>query len=118
MVDHDPSKVLGRTKSGSLALLEDGDGLRFDLALPETSAARDVIALAERGDIGGCSFGFNVAPGGDSWQGTHRTLRAIQLAEISIVSAWPAYAGTSVIVRARVPESAPANWRRRFLETI
>lgn len=61
LVDHDPSKVLARTRSGSLRLAEDPRGLSFSLDVPDTQAGRDVLALAERGDLGGMSFGFTVA---------------------------------------------------------
>src|SRR3546814_18499393 len=88
--------VLGRTKSGTLTLTEDDAGLAFALDMPDTAAARDLIALAERGDLGGASFGFNVPKGGDTWNGNSRELRAVNLAAVSIVSAWPAYQETEL----------------------
>lgn len=109
LCDHDRRQVLGRTRSGSLRLSEDSRGLAFELMLPDTSAAHDVRALAERGDLGGMSFGFKVER--DSWQGNLRTLQAIDLREISVVSAWPAYEGTSVALRAR--DASLARERRR-----
>jgi HK97 family phage prohead protease len=99
LVDHDPSRVLARTRSGSLRLKEDAKGLAFSLDLPDTTAGRDVLALAERGDLGGMSFGFNVPRGGHSVVGDKRELRAVELIEISIVSAFPAYDGTTVQAR-------------------
>ena len=101
LVDHDPTKVIGRTRSGTLKLTEDARGLAFTIDLPDTSAARDVLALVERGDAGGMSFGFNVPKGGDEWRGTRRTLRAIDLREVSVVSSHPAYAATTVEARAQ-----------------
>ena len=100
LLDHDPGKVLGRTRSGSLRLSEDSRGLAFDLDLPDTQAGRDVLALAERGDLGGMSFGFVVPAGGERWDGERRTLNRVDLREISIVSAWPAYPDTSLALRA------------------
>ena len=38
LVDHDPSRVLARTRSGNLRLAEDKRGLAFDLDVPDTSA--------------------------------------------------------------------------------
>ena len=99
LLDHDPGKVLGRTRNSTLRLSEDTRGLAFSLDLPDTQAGRDVLALAERGDLGGMSFGFTVPKGGDEWQGNTRTLRSVGLREISIVSAWPAYPDTSVALR-------------------
>lgn len=101
LVDHDPKVLLGRTRSGTLVLKEDGDGLAFDLALPDTRAAADLLALAERGDIGGMSIGFLVVE--DYWTGDLRELRAVELHEISVVQSWPAYSQTEVNVRARQP---------------
>lgn len=101
LVDHDTSRVLARTKSGTLRLKEDARGLAFELDVPDTSAGRDVLALATRGDLGGCSFGFTVPDGGDSWQGDKRELRNVILHEISIVQAHPAYPQTSVQARSR-----------------
>ena len=119
LVDHDPARLLARTKSGSLRLEEDTRGLRFSLDVPDTQAGRDCLALAERGDLGGCSFGFIVSPGGEVWSGggndKRRELRAVNLLEISIISTWPAYAGTSVQARALTPRLAAA---LRWLETV
>ncbi|WP_375403473.1 HK97 family phage prohead protease [uncultured Sphingomonas sp.] len=101
LVDHDPGKVLGRTRSGTLRLNDEARGLAFAIDLPDTTAARDVLALVERGDAGGMSFGFTVPPGGDEWRGTRRTLRRIALHEISVITSHPAYKGTSVEARSR-----------------
>lgn len=114
LLDHDTGKVLGRTRSGTLRVHEDAKGLAFSLDLPDTQAGRDVLALADRGDLGGMSFGFTVPKGGESWQGTRRTLRAVTLKEISVVQAWPAYEGTEIALRAR-QHDADAERRRRTL---
>lgn len=101
LADHDASKVLGRTRSGTLELREDAEGLAFTLSLPDTQAGRDLAALAQRGDLGGCSFGFTVEAGGDHWEGDRRELRSVQLHEVSIVQSWPAYANTTINLRHR-----------------
>jgi HK97 family phage prohead protease len=119
LVDHDPARVLARTKSGTLRLSEDSKGLAFDLDVPDTQAGRDVLALAERGDLGGASFGFTVPDGGDHWNGDRRELRQIELFEVSIVSAWPAYDATFVDVRTRA-QARPVRLAlaRRYLDTL
>lgn len=99
LLDHDTTRVLGRTRSKTLRLSEDSRGLAFSLDLPDTQAGRDVQALAERGDLGGMSFGFTVPPGGEQWSGMRRTLVKVDLHEISVVSAWPAYPDTSLALR-------------------
>lgn len=115
LVDHDQTKVLGRTRSGSLKLSEDSQGLSFELSLPETQSGRDVLALAERGDLGGMSFGFTVNKDGERWTGNRRELRSVNLVEISVVSAWPAYPETTVNPRAKTPR---LNLARLYLETV
>lgn len=99
LVDHDFTRVLARTRSGTLRLSQDSRGLAFDLDVPDTGAGRDVLALAERGDLGGMSFAFRPAAGGEAWQGARRTLTAVDLREISVVQSFPAYEGTIVNAR-------------------
>jgi uncharacterized protein len=99
LVDHDASRVLARTRSGTLRLSQDSKGLAFDLDVPDTTAGRDVLALAERGDLGGMSFGFGVID--ENWTGDRRELRSLDLVEISVVKAFPAYDGTTVAARAQ-----------------
>lgn len=118
LADHDTSRVLGRTRSGTLQLAEDGQGLRFELQMPDTQTGRDLIALAERGDLGGCSFGFTVPKDGDHWNGDHRELRSIELHEVSIVQSWPAYANTEVSLRHRPIVMFTLDPRRAWLETV
>lgn len=98
LVDHDPGKVLARTRSGSLRLSEDAQGLSFDLDIPDTGTGHDILALAERGDLGGMSFGFHAKE--QHRTGSRRELRVVDLVEISVVQSWPAYVGTTVQARA------------------
>ena len=118
LVDHDPKRLLGRTRSGTLGLAEDERGLAFDIALPDTALARDVLALVERGDVGGASFGFRVPKGGDRWQGRSRTLVNVDLVDISVVQAIPAYPGTLVHARAQQAPVLRLDLVRRFVELI
>lgn len=117
LVDHDPTRLLARTRSGTLRLQEDAHGLAFELDLPDTQLGSDIRALAARGDLGGCSFGFTVPAGGDTWSGDRRELRAVALAEMSIVQAHPAYAETTVAVRSRLAAD-PGAMRSRFLGSL
>lgn len=115
LADHDPRAVLARTRSGTLRLAEDTRGLHFELDVPNTSFGRDILELAERGDVGGASFGFTIRD--EQWQGDRRELRAVNLHEISIVSAFPAYDGTIVQARRRLAVSGRLVAARRFLES-
>ena len=113
LVDHDPSRVLARTRSGTLRLSEDAKGLAFDLDVPDTQAGRDVLALAERGDLGGMSFGFTARD--EAIDGNRRELRAVDLFEISIVAAFPAYDGTTVTARAKAENHIHRSHANRVL---
>lgn len=111
---HDSSRVLGRTKNGTLRLWEDDQGLAFELNPPDTADGRDAVTLIERGDIDQMSFGFNVPSKGDSWSEDEdgiplRTLETVSLIEISPVT-WAAYPDTGV----NVVRSAP-DWVQRAL---
>lgn len=118
LVDHNAEALLGRTKSGTLTLQQDQRGLGFMLQLPATTLAADILALAQRGDIGGASIGFHVER--ETWPAPdRRVLQAVELVEISIVRSFPAYSGTIVSVRSR-PAAVPMSYarRKRFLATL
>ena len=117
LADHDYSRVLGRTKSGTLTLAEDATGLAFTLDLPDTQAGRDLAALAQRGDLGGCSFAFTVPKGGDQWTGNTRELRNVTLDEVSIVQSRPVYGATEVHLRSLQPQAQRCP-RAAWLETV
>jgi hypothetical protein len=117
LVDHDPTRLLARTGSGTLRLAEDSRGLTFDLDVPPTQLGNDILALAERRDIGGMSFGFRATD--EAWP-THdrRELRAVQLLEISVVQSFPAYSQTSVSARMRGVASGGVVARRLYLDAL
>lgn len=120
LVDHDPAKVLGRTRAGTLRLAEDTRGLHFETGdLPQTSYASDALELVRSGNAGGASFSFRPFEDGEVWDGNVRTLTSVDLREVSVVSAFPAYEGTTVAARAR-PRPSPARLARarRWLETV
>lgn len=120
LLDHDPSRVLGRTRSKTLTLADEREGLYFELAVPDTTAGRDALALAERGDLGGASIGFIVEE--EAREKDVRIVKRARLFEISVVSAWPAYAETSVEARRRAISAVSKTPRRdrlgRFLQTV
>ena len=118
LVDHDDGRVLGRTRSGTLRLAEDTRGLAFELDVPDTTDGRDVLALAERGDLGGMSFGFSAGADDAPVVAGVRELRAVRLFEISVVKAWPAYPGTSVEARRAAGQGRSVALARRLLELL
>ncbi|MBA2717523.1 MAG: HK97 family phage prohead protease [Propionibacteriales bacterium] len=102
LVDHDNSRLLARQRSRTLRLHEDSKGLEFELDLPPTGLGNDVLAMVERGDMGGCSIGFRCIQ--DVWPSADvRHLVTLDLAELSLIHAHPAYDGTSIFARSRPP---------------
>ena len=103
LVDHDSSKVLGRTKAGTLSIMEDKHGLLVSIDPPDTTYARDIIESLKRGDISGMSIGFSIPDGGSHFErdSNNRLLhhvRSVNLSEVSVVT-FPAYSETEVSVR-------------------
>ena len=100
--NHDPNHVLGRNTARTLSLSEDEVGLLYEIDPPDTSLARDLEALIERGDVTGSSFGFiteseNWTNDGDQ---VHRTILKAKLFDVGPVT-FPAYVETDVAMRAR-----------------
>ena len=102
LINHNPDRMLGRVKSGTLELREDERGLSFSINPPDTQDARELVTLMERGDISGASFAFRVAPGGERWDYRSkppvRTLTDLDLLDVSVVTQ-PAYPDASAALR-------------------
>jgi HK97 family phage prohead protease len=96
-VNHNTDLVLGSTRSGTITVTEDSRGLLVEGELPDTTYARDLSALMQRGDVHGMSFGFSVPRGGDMYteNGAQRMLTEVILHEVSVVTGFPAYPETS-----------------------
>jgi HK97 family phage prohead protease len=107
-VDHDSSLILGRTRAGTLRLVEDSVGLYFEVDLPDTQVARDVAENVRLGNVSQCSFAFVPRSGGEvvttrtedgvTYQDVEVT--DVDLFDISAVT-YPAYKETSVSLRAQ-----------------
>ncbi len=115
LVDHDSARCIARTRSGTLTLSEDDKGLKYEISVPDTQEGRDLLVMAERGDLGGMSFGFTVPEDGERWQGNLRELMRVNLREVSVVHSWPAYKGTTVQARSKTPK---LNKALMFLESV
>lgn len=83
LVGHDSRELIANSKSGLLKLRSDERGLAFEVDLPDTTKARDVRALVEAGVLTEMSFGFMVRD--EAWKGSERTLKDVDLREVSIV---------------------------------
>lgn len=98
LIDHDSRLILGRSASGTLRLSTDQVGLAYQVDMPDTSYARDLLVSMDRGDLNQSSFGFRVID--DEWGFTDqgfplRTLREVSLhnGDVSVVT-YPAYPQT------------------------
>lgn len=123
LVDHDPTKVLARTTSGTLRLQENRTGLAVDADMADVSYARDLSVLLGRRDVNQMSFGFlprrldkradppagwnweldrDNAPVGAMWTTVDgqplRRCIDLQTFDVSAV-AFPAYDGTEAALR-------------------
>ncbi len=97
--NHDNNLLLGTTDADTLRLFLDETGVRYEIDLPDTSYARDLAALAARGDIRYSSFAFRVLPDGVTWREDEdgRLIRRVLNASLADVApvADPAYYGSS-----------------------
>lgn len=111
LAQHDQARPLGRQSAGTLRLQVDQVGLRFEVDLPNNTDGQDVGESVRRGDINGASFGFLVPPGGALRQRGAggvmvRALFNVDLVEVSPVTLPANAGGTSVVMRAELPELA------------
>jgi len=104
--NHDAGEPLASVRGGTLKLTEDARGLKVEARLANTSRGRDVAELIRSKTVDSMSFGFSVIK--DTWEGSVRTLNAVRLFEISLVS-WPAYQATSGTVSIRSSNTIDAD---------
>ena len=121
LINHSWDNVLGRTKSGTLRIEEDSKGLKFEVDLPNTTAANDLIESIKRGDIDQCSFGF--WPTEEQYDYNQkpvlRTISNVKLYEVTIASL-PQYEDTEVaLVRSNSQlEKNNIKKRRKIIDII
>ena len=102
-------RVIGRTSSGTMRLMVDERGLRYEIDPPRSAA--DVVELIERGDVRGSSFAFRSNPKDETWQRDDkgRMIRRIKkfsfLGDAGPVDT-PAYLATETYVSKRALEMA------------
>ncbi len=92
-LNHDENLLLGRVSSGTLRIGTDKRGLFYEVDLPNTTYANDLVELMKRGDVNQSSFAFLIDQ--DRWeQRDGKTYRIIEkvsrLLDVSPVSQ-PAY---------------------------
>ena len=101
--NHDSNVVLGSTANKTAALNEDNTGLFGRVEINESDQeAVNAYARIQRGDVDGCSFGFDIARQEEWWDenGVYRT-RITEVDPLYEVSpcTFPAYKATSISAR-------------------
>jgi len=122
LFNHDANQILARSKGGkgTLRLGVDDTGLWYEFEAPDTRAGNDLLVSLRRGDVDQSSFAFTVSKDGQEWAEVRtdekttvtRTIKKVErLFDVSPVT-YPAYADTSVSVRALaehyLPKQEPA----------
>ncbi|HYH68372.1 MAG TPA: HK97 family phage prohead protease [Urbifossiella sp.] len=107
LFNHNDSLMLGRTTAGTMRLSVDRRGLRYEIDPPDTTSARDLLTLLDRGDVTGSSFAF--MPDDTSYRevdGVYVIERhAVRLFDVGPVS-FPAYTATEAAARSVTAEQA------------
>lgn len=103
LVNHDTTLVLGRNTANTLELREDSHGLWGRVRInPNDSAAVNSYERIKRGDVDGCSIGFDIAEEETEYRddgSIHWTIKKVNpLYEVSVCT-FPAYEQTNVQAR-------------------
>ena len=87
LYNHDDNMVLGRSSTGTLRLSIDDSGLYYEIDPPNTTYARDLMAVMERGDVDRSSFAFiNIQ---DDWSMSERDYPTRDLLEVKLIDVSP-----------------------------
>lgn len=126
LVNHDTTLVLGRNTKNTLELREDSHGLWGQVRInPNDTEAMNLYSRVKRGDVDGCSIGFDIAEeetefleNGD----VHWTIKKVlPLYEVSAVT-FPAYQETNVSARSAQKEEIEKRkneaWKERMKERV
>lgn len=126
LYNHNDDLILGRTSAGTLELKQDSRGLWGRIKMNRNdSDAMNAYARIRRGDITGCSFGFNIESETTEYRddGTvHWTINKVNpLFEIS-PCVFPAYEQTNVSARGKQIETMQKRkkevWRHTMLQKL
>lgn len=125
LVNHDTTLVLGRTKSNTLELKTDSHGLfgRIRINTKDTDAM-NLYERVSRGDVDGCSFGFDIRDEETDFSddgSVHWTIKDVDLFEVSCCT-FPAYEETNIsarsIQREELEKKKMDAWKERMKARI
>lgn len=111
LFNHDPNYPLGRSAAGTLRLMADDKGLRYEIDPPDSEMGKTVMEALRRGDVSGSSFSFGLNKGDAEWRdmpdGSEiREIKSFsRLYDVGPVT-FPAYEGTSAACRSEDAEQA------------
>lgn len=103
LYDHSFSNILARVDAKNLTINVKNDGVYFQATLNDSTLANDVYNDIKSGNVKGCSFGFNIAEDGDTWDFTadgtplHIITKIENIPELSLTPI-PAYTQTSASI--------------------
>ena len=126
LVNHDTTLVLGRNKAHTLELKEDERGLWGRVRInPNDSAAMDLYERVKRGDVDGCSIGFDIADEETEFRengDVHWTInKVLPLYEVSCCT-FPAYTETNISARSaqldEIKKREADAWRAKTKERL
>lgn len=126
LVNHDTTLVLGRNKANTLELREDAHGLWGKVRInPNDSAAMDLYERVKRGDVDGCSIGFDIADEETEFRDNgdvHWTINKVMpLYEVSACT-FPAYQETNISARSEqlneIKKREAEAWRAKTKERL
>ena len=126
LVNHDTTLVLGRNTANTLELREDSHGLWGRVRInPNDSAAVDSYERIKRGDVDGCSIGFDIAEEETEYRddgSIHWTIKKVNpLYEVSVCT-FPAYEQTNVQAReeqvATLKKRERESWQAQMKERL
>lgn len=121
LINHDTTLVLGRTSAHTLELREDEHGLWGRVVInPNDSDAMNLYERVKRGDVDGCSFGFEIVEERTeiSEDGSvHWTIEDVNLFEVSACT-FPAYESTNIAARSAERDAVKARTFNAWLERM
>lgn len=93
LFNHDPSRLLARSKNGTMRLFVDSTGLGYEMSVdPANPLVQDVLSNLRAGNLDGSSFSFRTIQDQWDWSATppQRRLLEVALEDVGPVT-FPAY---------------------------
>lgn len=121
LINHDTTLVLGRTKAHTLELRVDEHGLWGKALInPNDTDAMNLWARVQRGDVDGCSIGFEIVKESTETRNDgsiHWEIQEMNLFEVSACT-FPAYTETDIKARSHEADEIRKRNRQAWQETM